>query len=60
MVPISAAIQKKMKTYLEYPPRKMQSMGYTGPITLSKYQMFKSIRDDLKKEGIHLPMPTGN
>jgi arylsulfatase len=60
MVPISAAIQKKMKTYLKYPPRKMQSMGYTGPITLSKYQMFKSIRDDLQKEGVHLPMPTGN
>jgi hypothetical protein len=60
MMPINAAIQKKMKSYMEYPPRKMQSMTYTGPITLSKYQMFKSIRDDLAKEGVHLPMPSGN
>jgi len=60
MVPISDAIQKKMKTYAEYPPRKVQSMTYTGPVTLSKYQMFKNIRDDLEKEGVHLPMPSGN
>ena len=60
MVPISAAIQAKMKTYMEYPPRKLQSMTYTGPVTISKYQMFKGIRDDLAKEGVHLPMPTGN
>ena len=60
MVPISDAIQKKMKSYIEYPPRKMQSMTYTGPITLSKYQLFQSIRDDLAKEGVHLPLPTGN
>jgi len=54
------AISKKLKTYVEYPPRKLQSDVYTGPITITKYQMYKSIRDDLAKEGVHLPMPTGN
>jgi arylsulfatase len=49
-----------MKTYVQYPPRKLQSMGYDGPIELSNYQKFQSVREDLEKEGIHLPMPAGN
>ena len=57
MVPISQAINKLMQTYIKYPPRKLQSMGYDGPIELSKYQKFQSVRDDLKKEGISIPMP---
>ena len=60
MVPISAAIIKLMKTYVDYPPRKLQSMGYDGPIELSQYQKFQYVRDTLKKEGINLPMPAGN
>ncbi len=35
MVPISTAIAKLMKTYVQYPPRKLQSMGYDGPVELS-------------------------
>ena len=31
MVTISEAIKKLMKTYVEYPPRKLQSATYTGP-----------------------------
>jgi len=27
-----------MATYAQYPPRKVQSYGYTGPITLSDYE----------------------
>jgi arylsulfatase len=60
VVPISAAIIKLMKTYVDYPPRKLQSMGYDGPIELSQYQKFQYVRDTLKKEGINLPMPAGN
>ncbi len=60
MVPISAAIEKLMKTYVQYPPRKMQSMGYTGPVELSKYQQFQWLRDQLSKEGFNLALPTGN
>jgi len=53
-------LKKLMKTYVDYPPRKLQSLGYTGPITLSSYQRFDWVREQLKKEGISLPMPTGN
>ena len=53
-------INKLMKTYVEYPPRKLQSLGYTGPITISSYQRFQWIREQLQKEGINLTLPTGN
>jgi len=60
LVTINEAITKLMKTYVEYPPRKLQSMTYTGPITISNYQKFQWVRDQLSKEGISLPLPTGN
>jgi len=60
LVTISEAIKKKMKTYVQYPPRKIQSMTYTGPITLSQYQRFQHIREMLAKEGVNIPIPTGN
>ena len=60
MVTISESIQALMKTYVEYPPRKMQSEGYTGPLTLSDYERYQHIREMLKNEGVNLPLPTGN
>ncbi|MBK8176079.1 MAG: arylsulfatase [Rhodospirillales bacterium] len=60
MVPANVEMQKLMKTYVDYPPRKLQSETYTGPITLSQYERFMNVRDALKKEGFSLPMPTGN
>lgn len=60
LVTISAAIKDLMKTYVKYPPRKLQSETYTGPITISEYQRFKYVRDALEKEGIGIPLPTGN
>lgn len=60
LVTISESIRKLMKTYIEYPPRKLQSETYTGPITISNYQKFKWVREQLGKDGISLPMPTGN
>jgi arylsulfatase A-like enzyme len=60
VVSISDSIKKLMKTYVEYPPRKIQSETYTGPITLSNYERFQWVRDSLAKEGISLPMPAGN
>jgi len=56
----SELIAKKMKTYIDYPPRKLQSDVYTGPITITKYQRFKHIRDELKKDGFHIGLPSGN
>ena len=35
MVTISGAIKDLMKTYVQYPPRKLQSETYSGPITIS-------------------------
>ena len=60
LVTISQAIKDLMKTYMQYPPRKPQSAAYTGPITLSSYEKFAWIREQLGKEGISIPLPTGN
>ncbi len=60
LVPVNEATKKLMKTYVEYPPRKLQSESYSGPITLTQYERFKWVRDALEKDGISLPMPTGN
>jgi arylsulfatase A-like enzyme len=60
LVTVSEAIKNLMKTYVQYPPRKLQSESYSGPLTLSEYEKFQSVREALAKEGIKLPMPTGN
>jgi arylsulfatase len=60
MVSITQAVDKLMRTYIQYPPRKMQSMTYDGPVELSKYQKFQSVREQLQKEGVNLSLPTGN
>ena len=60
LVTINESVKELMKTYLKYPPRKLQSEVYTGPITISQYQRFKYVREMLEKDGISLPLPTGN
>jgi len=60
MVPISAAVKDLMQTYVKYPPRKSQSLTYDGPIELSKYEKFQWIREQMAKEGVNIPLPTGN
>jgi arylsulfatase A-like enzyme len=55
LVTISAAIKDLM-----YPPRKLQSESYSGPITLSQFERFQYLRDTLAKEGISIPLPAGN
>ena len=60
VVPANESVSKLMKTYVEYPPRKLQSETYTGPITISKYQLFKSLQGQLAKEGFSIGLPTGN
>ena len=50
-----------MKTYVQYPPRKLQSEVYTGPITITQYERFQYCPGAARsKEGINLPMPSGN
>ena len=60
LVTFNAAVQELMKTYVDYPPRKAQSEGYSGPITLTQYQRFQCVRDQLSKQGFEMPMPSGN
>jgi arylsulfatase A-like enzyme len=60
MITISDEIKKLMQSYIQYPPRKLQSEVYTGPIEISKYQQFQWVRDQLAKEGFNIPLPTGN
>ena len=60
MVTISDSIKELMKTYVQYPPRKLQSESYSGPVTLTNYQRFEWVREQLKKEGVNIALPTGN
>lgn len=60
LVTINAAIKELMKTYLKYPPRSLQSEGYSGPVTITQYQRFQHLREQLAKEGFNIGMPTGN
>ena len=60
MITISDSIKKLMKTYVQYPPRKLQSESYSGPVTLSNYERFQFVRDQLAKEGVSIALPTGN
>jgi len=60
LVSINEAVRTKMKTYLEHPPRKLQSEGYSGPITLTQFQRFRHVREMLEKEGFNIQLPTGN
>jgi arylsulfatase len=53
-------LKKLMATYSKHPPRKLQSYGYTGPITLSNYERLPWVREQLHKEGITIYLPTGN
>jgi len=46
-----------METYIKYPPRKLQSEGYSGPITITNFQKFEWLREQLKKEGFNLGLP---
>ncbi|WP_243438690.1 arylsulfatase [Fundidesulfovibrio soli] len=60
LVTFNQEVTDLMKTYVQYPPRKMQSEVYTGPLTISKYQNLEWAREELKKNGVTLPMPSGN
>jgi len=60
LVTFNEAIANLMKSYVQYPPRKLQSEVYTGPLTITKYQRFKWLQDELAKDGFALPMPSGN
>ena len=47
-------LEKVMKSFVRYPPRKLQSDGYTGPITISGYEKFESIKKQLQNYKIDI------
>jgi arylsulfatase A-like enzyme len=51
------AVKKLMESYIKYPPRKLQSDGYTGPITITNFQKFQWLREQLAKDGFSLGLP---
>jgi len=55
LVAINEAIEKLMQTYVKYPPRKIQSEVYTGPITITQYEKVAHVREQLGKSGINMP-----
>jgi len=60
LITFNEAIAELMKSYVKYPPRKLQSAVYTGPIELTRYQQFEWLRQSLGKEGFELTLPSGN
>jgi arylsulfatase A-like enzyme len=60
LVTFNKEVADLMKTYIEHPPRKLQSEVYTGPITITQFQRFQSVRERLKEEGVIIPLPSGN
>jgi hypothetical protein len=56
--PIMGELAKKlMVSYVKYPPRPLQSEGYTGPITITNWQKFQWLPEQLKKDGFNLGLP---
>jgi arylsulfatase len=60
LVVINQKIQELMQTYVQHPPRPLQSEGYSGPITLTQYQRFQNVREQLQQEGFNIGLPSGN
>ncbi len=57
---MGAEVKKLMESYVKYPPRKSQSLTYNGPITLSNYEKFTWLREQLAKDGFQITLPSGN
>jgi hypothetical protein len=60
LVTINAAIKELMQTYVKYPPRKLQSESYAGPITLTQYQRLQNVREQLGSQGFTIGLPSGD
>ena len=42
----------------QVPPRKMQAESYSGPITISGFQKYEWLREQFKKNGVKLGLPS--
>ena len=48
------SLQSVMKTYAAYPPRKLQSDGYDGPIKISTYEKVMDLKKELQNYKIDI------
>lgn len=55
MVIFNKAVQDLMQTYLKYPPRPLQSEGYSGPMEINKFRNLQEAKRLLNERGIKLP-----
>ena len=55
MVIFTKAQQDIMKSYLDYPPRKMQSETYPGPMTITRFRTIQQIKEAMEQKDYHLP-----
>jgi hypothetical protein len=51
---------KIMATYMNICRAKCRAIGITGAITFSGYERFQLVRDQQRKEGVHIALPMGN
>ena len=54
---MSQEIERVMKTFIQYPPRKMQADSYSGPITISAFHKFERLRKQHQADGVKLNLP---
>jgi arylsulfatase A-like enzyme len=51
----SSAIAGLMASYTEYPPRKLQSDAYSGPLSIQRFRTMEEIKLYMKQQQITLP-----
>lgn len=47
--------QDLMQTYIDYPPRKLQSEAYSGPMSITRFRTIQQAKELLQQKGIKLP-----
>ena len=55
LVVFALAQQELMKSYVEYPPRPLQSETYTGPLSINKFRTIQQVKELMDEDGIVLP-----
>ncbi|MBV4358825.1 arylsulfatase [Pinibacter aurantiacus] len=53
------AVQDLMKTYIQYPPRPLQSEVYTGEMEINKFRTIQEAKKLMEQKGITLPKLEG-
>jgi hypothetical protein len=50
-----AELEKVVKSFEEYPPRPMQSLAYTGEMTINRFRLIQRLRKAAVKAGMIPP-----